>query len=261
MVRMKKSVIKELVNIELKNPILIEGFPGLGMVGSIATKYIANQLKAKKYATLYSPHFPYHVLVTKKGDARLLHGEFYFWKNDTGENDLIFLTGDSQAQTIEGQFEVANCIIDFAEKKNVKTIITIGGYRNEVESTPTVVAVATKPSLLERALKAKAIPSEAGTPIVGTAGLLLGLAKFMKEIDAICLLGETRGYLPDPKTAKRVIDVLQRILNVHVDLKELDEEIKRSKELLGRMRDIEKRRVKYVQERRRIEEERMTYIS
>ena len=68
---MKKSVIKELADVELKNPILIEGFPGLGMVGSIATKYLAKQLKAKEYAILYSPHFPYHVLVDKKGSARL----------------------------------------------------------------------------------------------------------------------------------------------------------------------------------------------
>lgn len=257
---MKKTVINESKKVELKNPILIEGLPGLGMVGSIATQYLANQLKAQKIATLYSPHFPYHVIVDKKGGARLLRGEFYFLKNETGKNDLIFLTGDSQAQTIEGQFEVANIILDFAEKNKVKTIITIGGYRNEVEDSPKVVAVSTNPTLFKKALKAKAISSDSGTPIVGTAGLLIGLAKFRK-IDAICLLGETRGYLPDPKTAKRVIEILQRILKVKVDLKDLDKEIERSKEILDRMRDIEKRRVKYMQKMRRVEEERITYIS
>lgn len=257
---MKSTVIKELVNVELKNPILVEGFPGLGMVGSIATTYLVKQLKAQKMATLYSPHFPYHVLVNKRGSARLLRGEFYFWKNETGENDFILLTGDSQAQTIEGQFEVANSILDFAEKKNVKTVITLGGYRNEIEETPNVVAVSTNPALFEKALKAKAISSEAGTPIVGTAGLLLGLAKFRK-IDALCLLGETRGYFPDPKTAKAVLEILKGILAVDVDLKGLDEEIEQSKEILGRMQDIEKRRLKYMEKMRRVEEERITYIS
>jgi uncharacterized protein len=257
---MKTTVIKELANVELKNPILVEGFPGLGMVGSIATKYLVKQLKAQKLAVLHSPHFPYHVVVDKKGGVRLLRGEFYFLKNETGENDFIFLTGDSQSQTIEGQFEVANSILDFAEKKNVKTVITIGGYRNEVEGTPNVVAVSTNPVLLEKALNAKAVSSEAGTPIVGTAGLLLGLAKFRK-MDAVCLLGETRGYLPDPKTAKTVIEILQRLLGIDVDLKGLDEEIERSKEILGKMQDIEKRRVEYMQKMRRVEEERITYIS
>jgi len=257
---MKTTVIKELANVELKNPILVEGFPGLGMVGSIATKYLVKQLKAQKLAVLHSPHFPYHVVVDKKGGARLLRGEFYFLKNETGENDFIFLTGDSQSQTIEGQFEVANSILDFAEKKKVKIVITIGGYRNEFEGTPNVVAVSTNPVLLEKALNAKAVSSEAGTPIVGTAGLLLGLAKF-RRMDAVCLLGETRGYLPDPKTAKTVIEILQGLLGLDVDLKGLDEEIEQSKEILGKMQDIEKRRVKYMQKMRRVEEERITYIS
>ena len=257
---MKTTVIRELKKVELKNPIFLEGFPGLGMVGSITTKYLVKQLKAQKFAVLHSPHFPYHVIVSKKGGARLLRGEFYFWKNDTSGNDLIFLTGDSQPQTIEGQFEVANSILDFVEKKKVETIITIGGYRNEVEGTPKVVAVSTNPSLFEKAQKAKARSGESGTPIVGTAGLLLGLAKFRK-IDALCLLGETRGYLPDPKTAKVIIEVLQGLLGIHVDLKSLQEEIKRSKEILGRMQDIENRRVQYMEKMRRVEEERITYIS
>ncbi|MCW4034339.1 MAG: PAC2 family protein [Candidatus Bathyarchaeota archaeon] len=257
---MKTSVIEELPNVELKDPILVEGFPGLGMVGNIAAQYLVKELKAQKLATLYSPHFPYHVIVDKKGGARLLRAEFYLWKNESGTNDFIFLVGDSQAQTIEGQFEVANAILDFAAQKNVKTIITIGGYRNEVESTPNVVAVSADSNLFEQALKAGAIASEAGTPIVGTAGLLLGLAKFRK-ITALCLLGETRGYLPDPKTSKSVIEVMQGFLDVKVDLKGLDEEIEHSKEILGRMRDIENRRVKYVEKLRRVEEERITYIS
>jgi uncharacterized protein (TIGR00162 family) len=257
---MKTTEIKEVADVELKNPILVEGFPGLGMVGSIATKYLVKALKAKKLALLHSPYFPYHVVVNKKGSARLLRGEFYYWKNEAGDNDLVFLVGDSQPQTIEGQFEVANSILDFAEKKKMKTVVTIGGYRNEVEGTPDVVAVATNPVLYEKALKSKALPSEAGTPIVGTAGLLLGLAKF-RNIDAVCLLGETRGYLPDPKTAKRVLEVLKELLNINVNLDGLDEEIERSKEILGRMRDIEKRRVKYMQKMRRVEEERITYIS
>ncbi|TRO52997.1 proteasome assembly chaperone family protein [Candidatus Bathyarchaeota archaeon] len=257
---MKTTIIKELTNVELKNPILIEGFPGLGMVGSIATNYLIKQLKAKKLAVLYSPHFPYHVIVNKKGSVRLLRGEFYYYKNEFGENDFIFLVGDSQPQTIEGQFEVANCILDFVETKKVKMVVTIGGYRNEVEETPKVVAVSTNPVLFEKALKAKAQFSEAGTPIVGTAGLLLGLAKF-RNIDAVCLLGETRGYLPDPNTAKSVLNILNGLINTSVDLNGLDEEIEHSKEILGRMRDIEKRRVKYMQKLRRVEEERITYIS
>jgi uncharacterized protein (TIGR00162 family) len=257
---MKETIINETTKIEAENPILIEGLPGLGMVGRIAVSFLAKQLKAKKFAELYSPHFPYYVLVNKKGNVRLLHGVFSFWKNIDGKGDLIFLTGDSQAQTIEGQYDVADSILRFAKEKNAKTMITIGGYRKESEDTPKVVAVSTNPALLETALHAEAIPSFAGNPIVGTAGLLLGMAKF-EDMDALCLLGETRGYLPDPKAAKSILIVLQRILGIEVDLTELDKEIEKFEKIAQRMKEIETRRETYTQKMRSLEERRVTYIS
>jgi len=257
---MEKTIVKEKMKPDLKKSVLIEGLPGLGMVGRIVTRYLIKQLKAKKLAELYSPHFPYYVLVNKKGSVRLLRGEFYFWKNETGENDLILLTGDHQAQTIEGQYDVASCILDFAEKYAVKMAVTIGGYRKEAEETPKVVAVSTNPKLLNRALQAEAVTSPAGNPIVGTAGLLLGLARF-RNIDALCLLGETCGYLRDPRAAKSVLRVLQKILDLKVDLSGLEGEIKKSNEIVEKMREIEERREAYAQKIRQMEEERITYIS
>jgi len=257
---MKTTVIEEIAKVKLKDPVLIEGLPGLGMVGRIATRYLAKQLNTKPFAKLYSPHFPYYVLVNEKGSVRLLHCVFSFWQNRTGKHDLIFLTGDSQAQTIEGQYEIADAILDFTEKHGVKTIITIGGYRKEAEEKPRVVAVSNDSALLSKALKAEAITSPSGNPIVGTAGLLLGLAKFRK-ISALCLLGETRGYLPDPKSAKSVLTILQSVLEIKVDLRDMDKEIERAKKILERMKRIAKERETHALKTRKIEEEKITYIS
>jgi len=248
------------MQVELKNPVLVEGLPGLGMVGKIVARYLVKQLKARRFAELYSPHFPYYVLVNKKGNVRLLRGEFCFWKNQTGENDLVLLSGDSQAQTIEGQYEVANCILDFATKLGAKLLITVGGFRKETEETPKVMAVSTNPELLKKALAAQAVSSPPGNPIVGTAGLLLGLARF-RNLDALCLLGETRGYLPDPKAAKSILEVLHTLLNTQIDESGIDAEIEKAKKIAGRMREIEEKREAYARETRRTEEERITYIS
>jgi proteasome assembly chaperone (PAC2) family protein len=122
------------------------------------------------------------------------------------------------------------------------------------------MAVATNSELLKKALEAKATASPAGNPIVGTAGLLLGLAKF-KKIDALCLLGETRGYLADPAAAKSVLENLQRIIGLEVDLSGLDSQILKAQELVAKMREIEDRRDSYARKMRRSEEERVTYIS
>jgi uncharacterized protein (TIGR00162 family) len=257
---MKETYVKEKMKTELKNPVLVEGLPGMGMVGRIAVRFLIRHLSAKRFAELYSPHFPYYVLVNKKGSVRLLRAEFFFWENPNRKSDLVFLIGDSQAQTIEGQYEVANSILEFAAKLGVKTIVTVGGYRKEVEEAPKVIAVSTNSELLEKALEANAIASPPGNPIVGTAGLLLGLAKF-KKINALCLLGETRGYLPDPWAAKSILEVLQKMFGLEIDLKAIDDQIEKSKQIATRMREIEERREKYAQKTQKAEKERITYIS
>ena len=256
---MKKTVIIERDSIQLENPVLIEGLPGLGMVGRIAVKYLVKKLKAKPFAHLYSPHFPYYVIVNSKGNIRLLRGVFYYWKNQQNR-DLILFTGDSQAQTIEGQYEIAAKIADYAKSKGVSLIITLGGYRKEVEGSPKVYAVSTSRELLEKALKAECMKSPSGNPIVGIAGILLGIARF-KGLNALCLLGETRGYIPDPKAAKSVLNALCKILELNVDLSGLDVEIERAEKLLEKMHQIEARRESYIRRLKEEDRERTSYIS
>lgn len=257
---MKETFIKELAKADLKNPTLIEGLPGLGLVGKIAIRHMIKQLHAPKFAFLYSPHFPYFVIVSKKGSVRLLRGTFYHWKDPNGKNDLIFFTGDSQAQTIEGQYEISDRILDFAKQHGVKLIITIGGYRMEAKDKPKVVAAATDQDLLSKALKAGAEVSPTGSPIVGTAGLILGLSHF-RAIDALCLLGETRGYLPDPKSAKSVLEILQSMLGFDANIAGLDEEIAKGEKMVTRLQKIEEKRALEAEETKKEEDKKVTYIS
>jgi uncharacterized protein (TIGR00162 family) len=239
---------------------LIEGLPGLGLVGKIAIRYLIKQMKPRKFAYLYSPHFPYFVLVSKKGSVRLLRGAFYFWKNPNGQNDLILFTGDSQSQTIEGQYEIADRMLDFAKKHNVKTIATIGGYRMEAKDKPKVFVAATDQNILAKAVQAGATVSGSGSPIVGTAGLILGLSRFRK-IEALCLLGETRGYLPDPLAARSVLEVLKSAFGFDVDLAGLDEEIAKAETMVTRLQKIEEKRALQAEETRKEEDKKTTYIS
>ncbi|MGA3111039.1 MAG: proteasome assembly chaperone family protein [Candidatus Bathyarchaeia archaeon] len=256
---MKETYLKQFAEIQPNNPVLIEGLPGLGLVGKIALRYMVKQLKPKKVAYLYSPHFPYFVLVNKKGNVRLLRGVFYYYQNPNG-NDLILFTGDSQSQTIEGQYEIADQILAFSEKYNVKTIATIGGYRMEPKEKPKVYIAATSQEILDKALSGGAILSASGSPIVGTAGLILGLAKF-KKIEALCLLGETRGYLPDPLSAKSVLEVLKSTFNFDLDLKGLDDEIARAETMVTKLQQIEEKRALEAEQTRKEEDKKTTYIS
>lgn len=257
---MKNTYTKEFAPVELNNPVLIEGLPGLGLVGKIAIRHLIKQLKAKKFAYLYSPHFPYFVLVNKKGNVRLLRGAFYYVKDPNAKQDVILFTGDSQSQTIEGQYDIAEKMLTFAKKHNVGTIVTIGGYRMESTDKPKVIAAGTTQQILDQATNAGAIVSNTGSPIVGTAGLILGLARF-KQISALCLLGETRGYLPDPLSARSVIEILKNMFNLNVDMAALDEEITKADKMVTRLQKIEETRALQAVETRKEEDKKTTYIS
>jgi uncharacterized protein (TIGR00162 family) len=189
-----------------------------------------------------------------------LRGAFYFVKNSNGPNDIILFTGDSQSQTIEGQYEIAEKMLSFAKKYNVQTIATIGGYRIETKEKPKVIIAGTNQEILNKAIVAGATVSSSGSPIVGTAGLILGLARF-KKIDALCLLGETRGYLPDPLAARSVIEVLNSMFNINVNMTGMEQDIEKADKMVNRLQQIEASRVLQAEETRKESDKKTTYIS
>jgi proteasome assembly chaperone (PAC2) family protein len=173
---------------------------------------------------------------------------------------LVLFTGDSQSQTIEGQYEIADRMLDFAKKHDIKAIVTIGGYRVETNNKPQVFVAATSPDMLTKATDSGALVSESGSPIVGTAGLILGLARF-KKIEALCLLGETRGYLPDPMAARSVLEILKAMFDFDVDLAGLDQDIAKAEKMVQRLQTIEEKRALQAEETRKEEDKKTTYIS
>ena len=255
-----ETFVKELKTVKVRNPILLAGFPGLGYIGKITVGYFIKQLKAEKLAELYSPFFPHHVITNSRGSARLPRAEFYFWKNPTEEKDLIFLVSDAQAQTTKGQYEVVNSFLDYVKGIGVETIVTIGGYSSKIERVSKVVCVSTSEKLLNSVLKAGAEISPRGNPIVGLSGLALGIARF-KGIDAICILGETLGHIPDPAVSKNVLKVVGSFLEVDLDLKPLDEEIEKTIKALKKMEVVQQRMDDYMKKSQEMESRKLTYIT
>ncbi|HIJ97826.1 TPA: PAC2 family protein, partial [archaeon] len=112
---------------KLKNPIMIEGLPGYGQVGRLVAEHIVKELKGKKFAELYSSHFPPQVMIKQDGLVDMITNNFYAITTN-GKRDIIVVVGEAQAATVTGQYEVCNKILDVAEEFKVKSVITIGGY-------------------------------------------------------------------------------------------------------------------------------------
>ena len=227
--------------VKLKSPILIEGLPGIGLVGKLAAEHMIKELKAEKFAELYSPHFPHQVLMLKKGIMRMLKNKFYYVKGK--RHDLVILVGDVQAVTPESQFEVCGEILDFFEKLGGKTIYTLGGYGvGRVIEKPRVFGSATHMHLIKDLQKHGIVFGEARGSIIGAAGLLLGLGK-LRGMSGACLMGETHGGYVDAKSAQSVLEVLSKVLEIKIDLAKLEHRAKESEKFMKHMeKEQEKQR-------------------
>ena len=172
------------------------------------------------------------------GSFFFLFDELYYAKG-AGDHDVIFLLGEHQGISAEGQFELAEEILSIAISLNVSKIFTLGGYGigNVVEEPRVLGAVSSasmKPELERRGVTF--VPGEPATGIAGASGLILGMAK-VKGIDAACLMGETSGYFIDHKSSNALLKVLTGILNITVDMTELDERSQQMDELTSKIKE------------------------
>ena len=237
---MEKTTIKFLKRPKLKVPVLIEGLPGMGYVGKLAADHLIEELHAEKLAELHSPHFPHHVVIEANGTLRPLRSEFYLAHADGKE--MTILVGDVQPISPEGHYEMAECILDLAEQFGVKRIFTLGGYATGryPKAKPKVVGVG-DPKLLEEFRARGVTVEEGGGPIIGAAGLLVGLGK-LRGMSGVCLLGETHGMVVDHSAAQAVLEVLMDVLGLKVDMSALERRAKETERTLERIqREIELR--------------------
>jgi len=238
--------IIELEKPRLKNPIFIVGLPGIGNVGRIAAGYLVEELKAKKFAELYSSHFMPFVLLHENSVIHVLKNEFYYWKAKGKEQrDIVLLVGDSQSIDPEGHYEIVNSVLEYVEKIGVKEIFALAGLSiGEQKEKPKVVGAVGEPEMIKKyekfGIDFKSV-ERIGT-IVGASGLFIGLGKTM-GIKGMCLLGETVGFpiIPDPKSAEAVLTVLVKILKIKIDTTKLGKKIKEMEELIKKVEDVQRK--------------------
>lgn len=240
---MGNTIIKFDSKPVLRKPIVIEGLPGIGNVGKISADFLSCSLKAERFATVYSEHFPPQITLDDECVARFACNEFYYAEH-VGANDVdvIFILGDYQGTTPNGQFVLCNDMMDdILLKMDVSAIYTLGGYGTGLMADkPRVLGAVSKSSLKTRLEEFGIVfsPGEPAGGIVGASGVLFGLAQ-MHGIDSACIMGETSGYFVDHKSAIALICVLEKILGIEVDKSDLDKKSKQIDELTAKVKEYE----------------------
>ncbi len=197
---------------------LVEGLPGIGLVGNMAVSYLIDTLNPPLYAKIYLPSLQNFVFVSHDSTISVPSLDFYLV--NSSKKPLLLLYGEFQANTHLEQYRLTTVLLDFVSKLSPELIITLGGYSTpDVGNPPRVYYAVNHERLLSRfsglrAIKMKGI-------ISGQTGLIIGLARHI-GIDGVCFLAETSGKVyPDLRAAKSLLEVLSEILEIKLDLSKL----------------------------------------
>jgi uncharacterized protein len=219
--------------LSLENPIIVEGFPGIGLVGNIASQHLIDELDMEYVGSMESKYFP-PIAVLFNGIINM-PVRIYQSKD---HNILTVISDIPIHPTIS--YEVSKVLVDWAQSINVKEIVSIAGIAT-MSSEEKVFGAATNDDMLDR-IKDHVEIFQVGT-ISGISGSVMTEC-VMRNIPAISLLGETNSPNPDPRAAASVVRILKIIYDlpietdnlmeqaeqIEVELQKLAEQVKTSEE-------------------------------
>jgi uncharacterized protein len=237
-------VIRTHEKVELRNPILVEGLPGVGNVGKLAADYLRDQLPTKPLATIYSKFFPPQVYVGEDGVIRLVSNDLSYWRApNSAQRDLLVLGGDYQGISPEGQYEITDRVLEYCYALGVREVFTLAGFaQGRVVEEPRVLGAVTLASRVETMKKFGVVFSrnDPGGGLIGASGLFLGLGRLF-GMEGVCLMGETSGYFVDPKSAEAVLRVLTKVLHIELDFTSLQSKAQEIDRIAQKIHEAEQR--------------------
>jgi len=217
--------IVETSEFDLDKPTLIEGLPGLGLVGTIAATYLVDKLKMEPLGYIVSEKFP--PIATIHNNLPLHPIRLYKSK----KHNLIVLVSEFIIP-LNSVYSLSEALLEWAVSKKVDKIISLGGIviRGEQDE---VFGIASTLQLVKElnALGIKTIREGATT---GVNGVLLAECA-TRGFPAVSLLAEAKQDYMDPKGAAMVIEALKRITNIEIDTTDL---VRESIELERKMSEI-----------------------
>jgi len=212
---------------EIKNPILIEGYPGIGLVGHIATNFLAKELKMEMIGYVESPFIPPMALILEGKPNPPLR--FY------GKDNIILAVADIYVPPTLVS-EIAKELVRYLKETNAQKVISLGGigigfFKEKME----VWGVGAREEL-NKELENLGVKILQYGSIMGMSGKLLWDASG-EGLDAYVLLGETFGDRPDPRAAANVVEVLKKLTPIDVSTEPLIKEAEMIEAQLRKMHE------------------------
>ena len=191
-----------------KNPIIIEGFPGFGLVGTIATEFLIEHLKTEQIGKIILDDMPAIVAIH---DSKVVEPLGVFYNKDY---NIIILHAISSAQGHE--WHIAKALTNLAKQLNAKEVVCLEGVGSPQGSTGRTFYYTNNPQK-EKRLSSITSPLKEGI-IMGVTGAVI---LRVEGVPISCIFTETQSDMPDSKAASKIIEVLDKYLDLKVDPKPL----------------------------------------
>ena len=214
--------IKLVKNLKLKNPILIQGFAGAGLVGTVSALYLVEKLKMDFVGYVHSDKFP-PISAIHKGKP-YFPARLYASK----KHNLIILFSEFIIPT-QFVYPLAFEIYNFAKKYKVKKIIALGSIvKKEEIDYKTVYAVASTSALINELEKQNIHVIREGVT-TGISSILLSLGA-IENFEVISLLPISSDSAVDLMACLNILLTLKNYLNIDLDLQDLEKDAAKMKE-------------------------------
>ena len=204
-----------------KNCTIIEGFPGFGLVGTIATEFLIEHLKTEQIGKIIFDDMPAMVAIHESKVVEPL-GIFH-----NSNYNIVILHAITAATHYE--WGMADTISKLAGQLNAKEIISLEGVGSGEESEASrVFYYSNNANNSKKFEKAGFMPLKEGIIIGVTGAILLR----MEKTPVSCLFAETHSNLPDSKAAANIIQALDKYVGMDLDYKPLLEQAQKFEEKL-----------------------------
>lgn len=217
-------------DLELDSPLLIEGMPGVGLVGKIAADHLVETLDMEYYASCHCEGLP-RVAVYDEAD-REVRPPVRLYADEA--NDLLVLQSDIPVSP-QAAPEFSTCITGWFAEQDI-TPLFLSGLPQEKDGVPTMYGVGVGAGVDMLDEQGIGNPNEGGM-IRGPTGALLAEAS-ERDLDCLGLVVQVNARFPDPEAARvLLVDAIEPLAGVDVQtdrLVEQAEEISQAREKLAK---------------------------
>lgn len=193
-----------------KNCTIVEGFPGFGLVGTIASEFLIEHLSTEQIGKILFDEMPAIVAIHENKLVEPL-GVFYNQKYN-----IVIL--HAITTPIHNEWNMAEAIGRLASDLNAKEIISLEGVGSREESEDNKVFFYASDDKNAGLFEKAGIEALKEGIIIGVTGAVL---LRVEKTPISCIFAETHSNLPDSKAAAKIIEALDKYIGMDLDYKPL----------------------------------------